>query len=321
MKKLLTAVALLVVFVGATSPVFAAGFVKADRFRLVGALAAGRGSCTSARRGEIWFTQATGGVADTYTVCDKDATDSYAWVTFCPNCVTETANTVTIVGGTLSFHFGSGPIIDSSGAYDITLGNAGQAVKFPGALRAGDGTPADPIVSGYTFINDTGSGIIHYAARGPSSFSLLAGGVEVATVLNRSILMPPDVGSLTGYTSWDSPIKFTTGGHALTRTTQSGTTYAPDLDGNNLPKQTIVWMSNSSARTVTLPNASDYKDGALLILVDSAGTAGAANISVARSGSDTVNGGTTNKAVVTANFAHTTCIGDGTSAWICGVNN
>lgn len=36
-------------------------------------------TCDSSARGRVWFTESSGGVADLFEVCRKDAADSYAW--------------------------------------------------------------------------------------------------------------------------------------------------------------------------------------------------------------------------------------------------
>lgn len=214
---------------------------------------------------------------------------------------------------------GGGPTIKAQGAYQLVLGGgATTSIKLALSIFAPSGTPGAQ--NGYSFTDDSATGMFHYIARGASSISWAINGTEVMA-LNPSLLVPSVVAGITGDVNFQGPVRHSAGGFGLTRTTQSATTYSPGLDGNNFPAQTVVWMTNVSARTVTIPTAASYQDGAVLIIVDAAGTAGSANVSVARSSSDTINGGTGTIAVVTANFAHTTCTGNGVSAWICGVNN
>lgn len=96
---------------------------------------------------------------------------------------------------------------------------------------------------------------------------------------------------------------------------QSGTTYTATTN------DCIVAISNAAARTVTLPAANTMPAGGTFFVFDTNNNAGANNISVARTGTDTINTGTTTIAVVTANSAHSTCVTDGSSKWTCGINN
>lgn len=97
--------------------------------------------------------------------------------------------------------------------------------------------------------------------------------------------------------------------------TQAGTTYTAVA--------TDCWVSltNAAAKTVTMPAANAVPAGAMVHLLDGAANASTQNISAARAGTDTINGGTTNVAVVTSNNAHSTCVSDGSSKWVCGINN
>lgn len=187
------------------------------------------------------------------------------------------------------------------------------------------GNVADLTSSGTMTLGSTNTTAIHFAGSGATSFDGAAAVIDFSG-------SGPTFGAQGGYpvvlgggaaiaVNLTKPARLSGGGLALTRTTQANTTYSPGLDGNNYPAQTIVWMSNVAARTVTLPTAASYLNGAMLLLVDSAGTGLTANVSVAKSGSDTINGGSGNVAVVTLGFAHSTCISDGSAAWICGVNN
>jgi hypothetical protein len=78
------------------------------------------------------------------------------------------------------------------------------------------------------------------------------------------------------------------------------------------------------ARTITLPAANTVIKGGIIMVVDGNPTAttGGGVISIARTGSDTINGGTSTITAVTIANAHSTCIDvDNTGAWICGLNN
>lgn len=76
---------------------------------------------------------------------------------------------------------------------------------------------------------------------------------------------------------------------------------------------TIGVTSTSSARTITLPAANTFPPGQLLIVKDESGAAATNNITVARAGSDTIDGATS--AVISANYGVTSLYSDGSSKW------
>lgn len=110
---------------------------------------------------------------------------------------------------------------------------------------------------------------------------------------------------------------FNSGALSCGYNTQSGTTYTTTANDCG------VWLTDtgSAAVTVTLLAAANYAPNARIELVDGANSAGTHNISVARSGSDTINGGSSTVAVVTSNSATSVCRTDGVSKWVCGINN
>jgi hypothetical protein len=86
----------------------------------------------------------------------------------------------------------------------------------------------------------------------------------------------------------------------------------------------IEVLTFGGVRTATLPAANTVIAGGIILVADGApaATGAGGTISVARSGSDTINGGTGNVIVVTTANSHSTCIDvDSTSQWICGTNN
>lgn len=197
-----------------------------------------------------------------------------------------------------------------SGGTVTCTGFSGGAVASP--ILGPDGSAGAPT---YAFSNHTDTGMFWN-----SGVAFSVGGSQKALVTNSTFYTPGALNSLTGYQTVVDPTELGSG-LALAFTSQSGTTYSPGLDGNNFPNRVIVWLTNTLARAITMPTAASYTSGGVLLLVDAAGTGGAANITAVRSSTDTVNGGTGAAAVVTANYAHSTCISDGTSAWVCGVNN
>lgn len=69
----------------------------------------------------------------------------------------------------------------------------------------------------------------------------------------------------------------------------------------------------SSARTITLPAASAYPAGAMLIVKDESGAAATNNITVQRAGSDAIDGATTK--VISANYGSIRLYSNGSTAW------
>jgi hypothetical protein len=69
----------------------------------------------------------------------------------------------------------------------------------------------------------------------------------------------------------------------------------------------------SSARTITLPSAATVRSGALYTIKDESGAAVTNNITIARAGSDTIDGATSK--VINTNYGVVTLYSDGTSKW------
>jgi hypothetical protein len=90
-------------------------------------------------------------------------------------------------------------------------------------------------------------------------------------------------------------------------TTQSGTTYTV------LAGDFIVGLTNTAARAVTLPAASAYLTGQLLLVKDEAGTAATGNITITRAGTDTIDGGAS--LVINSNKGKAGFYSDGVSKW------
>lgn len=69
----------------------------------------------------------------------------------------------------------------------------------------------------------------------------------------------------------------------------------------------------SAPRTLTLPAASDLSDGDELVVQDESGAAGTHTITIARAGSDTINGATS--ATITSNYGRKRLIKRGAGQW------
>lgn len=95
------------------------------------------------------------------------------------------------------------------------------------------------------------------------------------------------------------------------RNVQSGTTYTA------VATDYYVAMSNTAARTVTLPAASGVTAGWTLVVKDTACTASTANVTIARAGSDTIIGTTTaqTSVVINTNGGTAWLVSDGVSKW------
>lgn len=89
--------------------------------------------------------------------------------------------------------------------------------------------------------------------------------------------------------------------------TQSGTTYTV------VTTDCYVGMSNSGARTVTLCAANALPAGGMITVKDENGNAATNNVTIARAGTDTIDGGTS--AVINTNFGVKNLVSDGSAKW------
>lgn len=159
-----------------------------------------------------------------------------------------------------------------------------------------------------------------YSRYGSSSVTTTSGSATVSIGSNVSVtgaLVPSATNTypLGGLSSQSWKGLFNSANFGCGFNSQAGTTYTAVATDCN------VLLTNLNARTVTMPAATAVQPGAHLYIWDGNNNAGTNNVSVARAGTDTINGGTTNVAVVTANSGHSTCVSDGSSKWVCSVNN
>ncbi len=75
----------------------------------------------------------------------------------------------------------------------------------------------------------------------------------------------------------------------------------------------FVGMSNSSARTVTLPSANTLQPGQAFVIKDTNGNAGTNNVTVQRAGSDTIDGATSK--AISSNYGALRLYTDGSAAY------
>lgn len=90
---------------------------------------------------------------------------------------------------------------------------------------------------------------------------------------------------------------------------QSGTTYTV----LTTDASTIIGLSNTAARTITLAAANAYPAGTIIWFKDEAGTAGTGNITINRAGADTIDGATS--AVIATNYGLIGIYTNGSNAW------
>jgi hypothetical protein len=86
-----------------------------------------------------------------------------------------------------------------------------------------------------------------------------------------------------------------------------------------LPTDALVSVtSTAAARTITLPAASAFGNGQFVTIVDESGGASVNNITIARAGTDTINGATS--FVLNKNNSSVTLYSNGSNAWFTSMN-
>lgn len=90
---------------------------------------------------------------------------------------------------------------------------------------------------------------------------------------------------------------------------QSGTSYTV----LTTDASTIIGLSNTAARTITLAAANAYPAGTIIWFKDEAGTAGTGNITINRAGADTIDGATST--VISTNYGLIGIYTNGSNAW------
>jgi hypothetical protein len=82
------------------------------------------------------------------------------------------------------------------------------------------------------------------------------------------------------------------------------------LAGN---EDTVAVTSTAAARTITLPAAASVSEGRMFVVKDESGGAGSNNITIARAGSDTIDGASS--LVISTNYGIVRLYSDGVSKW------
>lgn len=92
-------------------------------------------------------------------------------------------------------------------------------------------------------------------------------------------------------------------------TRRAVTANAPINSGDTL----VAVTDTTAARTLTLPAANTIPAGKMFVVKDASGGAATHNITVSRSGSDTIDGGTT--AVISTNYGVVRLMSNGTNGY------
>lgn len=188
----------------------------------------------------------------------------------------------------------------------IQRGASGWVLFGPGATARvpylSGGTGADPILGAFTLPSSvTSGGVACYTsttAQGSSAL-LVANGVLVG---GGAGACPSTVTALVGRSSTVLNIdQMTTNGDS-------------NLSISATTRTVVTTTALTAARTWTLPAANALNAGQSLLIMDQAGAINGANtISVVRSGSDTLNGGTSIS--ILSQYAGALLVSDGVSKW------
>ncbi len=93
-------------------------------------------------------------------------------------------------------------------------------------------------------------------------------------------------------------------------------TSAADAAYTALPSDRLIYIpTQTAARVVTLPLAASVPPGTRIWIEGGSGASGTNTISVARAGSDTINGAASNVAVVSVAWGRGSVINIGATAW------
>lgn len=241
-------------------------------------------------------------------------------VTLAANAVlTGTASATNTTGISLAPNVADGA---SSVAFDVncgtTLATAGASVaRFRNngtTLFTLDNTSFGyPIIlSGTTKLAIGTTSITAMKCDDSTGIDLLTGGTPRMNVSGAGVVPSADATYALGSLSarWNGV--FNTGPIGAKRNVQSGTTYTV------VASDFLIALTNVAARTVQLPLASTFANGQWLMIRDDACTAGSANITVNRSGSDTFVIGTTGATslLLNSNGGVFWLVSDGVNKWI-----
>lgn len=174
------------------------------------------------------------------------------------------------------------------------------------------GSSGQPLLSGGGGSTPMTFGTLDTTAGGTNITSYAIGDILYASALN--ILSKLTIGSSSdiltvsgGIPAWTSTSSISGLWHG--RNAQSGTTY--NIQASDIGK--VVALTNVATRTITLPLANTVSAGYPIWLKDEAGTAGTANITINRSGGDTIDGITS--ILININYQVTGFYSNGSTGW------
>ncbi len=207
--------------------------------------------------------------------------------------------------------------LDSGGStYRILLGwSAGDNININGRPGVSD-IILDPSSSSKSFVVKSTGRVGVYGASGTALLHIGAGTASASTAPLKFTTGTLNTTAEQGAIEYVDPFWYATnsgpdrrliqmGG----RNAQSGTTYTAVTSDVNK----IVGLTNTAARTITLPAANTIPAGNPIYFKDEAGTAAAANITINRAGADTIDGGTST--TITTNYGMKGVYSNGSSAW------
>ncbi len=183
--------------------------------------------------------------------------------------------------------------VDSDAANLAAGGDPATTPNFQYKINEGTGTTLTNTGS-TTPNNGTLNGTITWSTNIPSANPLAAAGSTTQVTVWKS----EDVSNagISGLATFGDPAGITkvTGGQRRKRTTTA-------ISYTALLTDYIIGVTNTgAARTITLPPASEFGDGFILIVKDESGGAGTNNITIDADGSETIDGATTK--VINTNY-------------------
>lgn len=201
------------------------------------------------------------------------------------------------------------PIAGSGLVAEAVTGSNGYAFAFFDALTSGTVVVSLPSAGGYSRITTAAPAYVSQSNSGDQTINVTAGtryfvrmGLATAGVASR-VTVTNGTGTI-GPPAWLPIAADETA--ALKRVTATGSAIIAATT-------TVHGVSATAATTQTLPAASAVPAGRVLTVKDEGGNAATNSITIARAGSDTVDGGTS--AVISSNYGVARLYSDGVSKW------
>jgi hypothetical protein len=152
-------------------------------------------------------------------------------------------------------------------------------------------------------------------AYGNNKMTIAGGGLTMTVNSSNlvyttgNVLQPTDIGVALGDTTHRFLGLYNGGPLSGKLNSQSGATYTAVAGDYS------VIMTNSAARTVTLPAANAFIAGQVICVKDGNGNAATNNVTVSRAGADTIDGGSATSVVINTNNGKLWLQSDGSSKW------